>query len=59
MRIDRPVTKDHSVPGTFSYGFRFKPAASEAGPVLVDLPGGPGQGSIADPPDYLPEGGAT
>jgi pimeloyl-ACP methyl ester carboxylesterase len=56
MRIDRPVTKDKSVPGTFSYGFRFKPAASEGGPVLVDLPGGPGQGSIADPPDYLPEG---
>ena len=23
MRIERPVTKDKSVPGTFSYAFRF------------------------------------
>ncbi len=53
VRITRPVATDDPSLGTFSYGFRYKPAAAGA-PVLVYVPGGPGMTSIDQVPGMLP-----
>lgn len=53
MRIDRPATDDDPS-DTFAYGFRYKAPTAPGAPVLVYLPGGPGQGSMASPPTFVP-----
>jgi len=55
IRIPRPVW-DGNTSDTFSYGFRFKAPTTPGAPVLVYLPGGPGQGSMDHPPDFIPPG---
>jgi pimeloyl-ACP methyl ester carboxylesterase len=54
-RIERPVASDGTAGGKWRYGYRYRPA--EPGmPVLVYLPGGPGQASTDSPPPWLPSG---
>jgi pimeloyl-ACP methyl ester carboxylesterase len=52
VRIARPATDGK----TFAYGFRFKAPTKPGAPVVVSLPGGPGQSSTESPPPFLPEG---
>jgi len=54
IRIERPSTADGS--DTFQYGFRFKAPITAGAPVLVYLPGGPGQSSMDHPAEFIPEG---
>src|SRR5262249_34367299 len=54
VRITRPVDSDHPDGDTFAFGFRFKPPSDPGAPVLVYLPGGPGQSSIENPASFIP-----
>jgi pimeloyl-ACP methyl ester carboxylesterase len=54
IRIERPTWSDGTTADTFRYGFRFKPATGDA-PVIVYLPGGPGQTSMDGPPMFVPD----
>jgi pimeloyl-ACP methyl ester carboxylesterase len=54
IRIARPAWSDGSTDDTFRYGFRFKAPTGDA-PVLVFLPGGPGQTSMDGPPMFVPD----
>ncbi len=56
FRIDRPVSSEQVVDGEYSYGFRYKAASKPGAPVLVYLPGGPGQASMDHAPGFVPEG---
>jgi hypothetical protein len=56
VRISRPVDSDDPSGDTFAYGYRFKPPTDRSAPVLVYMPGGPGQSSIDNPPMFVPEG---
>jgi len=58
IRIPRPVW-DGNTSDTFSYGFRFKAPTTPGAPVLVYLPGGPGQGSMDTRPTSSRRAGAT
>jgi pimeloyl-ACP methyl ester carboxylesterase len=53
-RIPRPASTNDPTLGRFSYRFRYKPPAAPGAPVLVFLPGGPGQTSTEDPPSFIP-----
>ena len=55
IRIERPVSSDDLVGGSYSYGFRFKAPTEPSAPVLVFLPGGPGQSSTSQVPSFVPE----
>jgi pimeloyl-ACP methyl ester carboxylesterase len=55
IRIERPVSESNTK-DTFRYGFRFKAPTVEGAPVLVYLPGGPGQGAMDHAPEFVPEG---
>lgn len=56
VRISRPVVNKDSSLETHSYAFRFKAPEVVDKPVLVFLPGGPGQTSMESPPEFLPAG---
>jgi pimeloyl-ACP methyl ester carboxylesterase len=56
VRIARPVDSDHPDGDTFAFGFRFKAPTAVGAPVLVYLPGGPGQSSMDSPPMFVPDG---
>ncbi len=49
QRMVRPVSSQDSALGRFSYGFRYKAPTTEGAPVVVMLPGGPGQAYIGTP----------
>ena len=55
IRITRPVVEGDPS-DTFQYGFRFRAPSAAGAPVLVYLPGGPGQGSMDQAPEFIPEG---
>lgn len=55
VRIERPVYGGDSN-DDFAYGFRFKAPTTPGAPTIVYLPGGPGQSSMATPPEFVPEG---
>ena len=52
VRISRPVAAGDT--RTFRYGFRYKAPSSPTAPVVVFLPGGPGQGSMENGADWVP-----
>ena len=54
IRIQRPAWSDGTTDDTFRYGFRFKAPTGDA-PVIVYLPGGPGQTSMDGPPMFVPD----
>lgn len=56
IRIERPTSSDRATTDTFSYGFRFKAPSVAGAPVIVYLPGGPGQTSMENPPGFVPDG---
>ncbi len=56
VRIDRPVTSDAPRGDSFKYGFRFKAPTEAGAPVIVYLPGGPGQSSMENAPEFVPPG---
>jgi pimeloyl-ACP methyl ester carboxylesterase len=56
FRVTRPVVMGEPSYGTWSYGYRFKPPTKANAPVLVYIPGGPGEPSTGAVPDILPDG---
>jgi pimeloyl-ACP methyl ester carboxylesterase len=56
LRIKRPVYSEDPNGDTFAYGYRFKAPTAEGAPVIVYLPGGPGQASTENPPGFVPPG---
>jgi pimeloyl-ACP methyl ester carboxylesterase len=50
------VARAHPWLGRFAYSFRYKAPTQAGAPVLVNLPGGPGETSMGGPPDFLPAG---
>lgn len=52
VRISRPASNGDTK--TFEYGFRYKAPSSPDAPVVVFLPGGPGQGSMENGADWVP-----
>jgi pimeloyl-ACP methyl ester carboxylesterase len=54
VRISRPASSADAHAKTFGYGFRYKAPSAPNAPVVVFLPGGPGQGSMADGADFVP-----
>jgi pimeloyl-ACP methyl ester carboxylesterase len=54
VRIPRPASSADAHAKTFEYGFRYKAPSAPNAPVVVFLPGGPGQGSMDSGAEFVP-----
>jgi pimeloyl-ACP methyl ester carboxylesterase len=53
-RINRPASSEDPTLGRFAYRFVYQPPGTPGAPVLVLLPGGPGDTSMQGPPAFIP-----